>query len=92
MTIKKIFLLGMVLIMSMIISIPVSAQPNSSSTIITPAYCSECTAAGIAYPKSKYSRSDFVGATIQYKGYTYYFWKIDENLTSDTHWWTLWYR
>ncbi|UNK20695.1 hypothetical protein MNQ98_12060 [Paenibacillus sp. N3/727] len=82
-------------IITSILAIPVSAQTttqNYSSTDLKPSYCPTCNAVGIPYPKKDYKRSDFNGTTIQYKGSTYYFSYIDDNLSSDTHWWTVWIK
>ncbi|WP_155973525.1 hypothetical protein [Paenibacillus sp. Leaf72] len=92
---SKLVLLGMVIMLCMISAIPVSAQSvtNSNSNVIAPAaYCPSCTMIGLPYPKKDYSRSDFIGATIQYNGYTYRFLEIDDSLSTSTRWWTVWYR
>lgn len=94
---RKIFTaISTTALMASLLALPVSAEQAITQSYntkeIKSSYCPTCTAVGIPYPKKDYSRSDFIGATIQYNGYTYYFSHIDDSLSNDTRWWTVWIR
>ncbi|GIP59014.1 hypothetical protein MKX50_24730 [Paenibacillus sp. FSL W8-0186] len=96
---KKIFsAISATILTASLLVIPVSAEQattqNSSTKGVVQlgGYCPTCNAVGIPYPKKDYKRSDFNGTSIQYQGSTYYFSFIDDNLTTDTHWWTVWIK
>ncbi|MCG7406360.1 hypothetical protein MH117_02950 [Paenibacillus sp. ACRRX] len=74
-------------------ALPTNVSQSHLNSIIKPFYCPTCNAVGIAYAKKDYKRSDFTtSSTIQYNGSTYYFSSIDDNLTTNTHWWTIWIK
>ncbi|WHX49885.1 hypothetical protein QNH46_04190 [Paenibacillus woosongensis] len=97
---KKIFSsFSVSVLVASLLVIPVSAdqaitQHHSNKGVVQAGgYCPTCTAVGLRYPKKDYpNKSDFIGTSIQYNGYTYYFHSVDESLSTATHWWTNWVR
>ncbi|SEM39012.1 hypothetical protein SAMN04488688_112112 [Paenibacillus sp. cl141a] len=90
---KKIVIFSSIIAAFMTVAAPVSASPISQTeSEITPQYCNPCKVkAGYMYPKSQYSRDYFTPLHyITVDGVEYFFWYIDDDKSTATHWYTVW--
>ncbi|TKI54923.1 hypothetical protein E8L90_05370 [Brevibacillus antibioticus] len=96
---KQTFLSSLAIATFMVVAAPVSASPilltselpsssiQSNSDSITTQACNPCRVKSYLYPKKDYSRSDFTSTTyITVGGVEYFFWYIDDEESTATHW------
>ncbi|RAR45500.1 hypothetical protein [Paenibacillus sp. MDMC362] len=89
---KKFVIFSSIIAAVMTVATPISASPIQTESKITPQYCNPCKVkAGYLYPKSQYSRDYFTPLHyITVDGVEYFFWYIDDDKSTATHWYTVW--
>ncbi|AKF95694.1 hypothetical protein EX87_18820 (plasmid) [Brevibacillus laterosporus] len=71
---------------------PALAQDNVVSSVQPNKYCKECNTVNLKYPKKDDSRSYFKDSYLTYGSEQYQSSHIDDNLSTGTHWETVWVK